>query len=205
MVIPLDPRYSPARNAQNYYKKYGKYKTAIREKQIQLDETYADINYLESIITFIERAASIEEINLLRSELVESGFIRFRRADKKAVQKGSKKEKHAPHSYTLKSGKKVLVGRNNKENDWLTFKKASPNDIWLHTKDIPGSHVILFTDGTEPTEEDLFEAAGIAAHHSKASASQNVPVDYVKVRHVKKPSGAKPGFVIFTKNRTLYV
>jgi predicted ribosome quality control (RQC) complex YloA/Tae2 family protein len=203
--IPLDPRYTPAGNAQNYYKKYGKYKTAIKEKQIQLDETYADIDYLESVITFIERAASIEEINLLRSELVESGFIRFRRSDKKAGQKGTKKEKHAPHSYTLKSGKKVLVGRNNKENDWLTFKKASPNDIWLHTKDIPGSHVILFTDGTEPTEEDLFEAAGIAAHHSKASASQNVPVDYVKVRHVKKPSGAKPGFVIFTKNRTLYV
>lgn len=203
--IPLDPRYSPARNAQNYYKKYGKYKTAVREKQIQLDETHADIDYLESVMTFIERAASIEEISLLRSELAESGFIRFRSSDKKAGKRGTKKEKHNPHSYTLKSGKNVLVGRNNKENDWLTFRKASPDDIWLHTKDIPGSHVILFTGGTEPTEEDLFEAAGIAAFHSKAASSQNVPVDYVKVRHVKKPGGAKPGFVIFTKNRTLYV
>ncbi len=205
MDIPLDPKYPPARNAQNYYKRYGKYKTAIREKQIQLEETCIDIEYLESVMSFIERAASVEEINLLRKELIESGFIRFRRSDKKAGQKSSKKEKHTPHSYTLTSGKKVLVGRNNKENDWITFKKAAPNDIWLHTKDIPGSHVILFTEGAEPTKEDLFEAAGIAARHSKASASQNVPVDYVKVRYVKKPNGAKPGYVIFKHNRTLYV
>ena len=99
----------------------------------------------------------------------------------------------------------MLVGRNNKENDWLTLKKASSSDIWFHTKDIHGSHAVLLLDGSEPSEEDLFEAASIAAFHSKASGSENVPVDYTKVRYVKKPNGAKPGMVIFTHNRTLYV
>ena len=112
--------------------------------------------------------------------------------------------KPKPHEYTLPSGKKVLVGRNNKENDFLTLKRASSSDIWLHTKDIPGSHVILLTEGESPAEEDLRLAAGIAAYHSKARSSANVPVDYTRVKYVKKPSGSKPGFVIFTHNRTLY-
>lgn len=98
-----------------------------------------------------------------------------------------------------------MAGRNNKENDWLTLRKASSSDLWFHTKDIPGTHVILFLDGEEPTDEDLFETASIAAYHSKGSASENVPVDYTRVRYVKKPSGAKLGMVIFTHNRTLYV
>lgn len=99
----------------------------------------------------------------------------------------------------------MLAGRNNKENDWLTLKKASGTDIWFHTKDIPGSHVILFLDGSDPTDEDLFEAASIAAFHSKGSDSENVPVDYTRAKYVKKPSGSRPGMVIFTHNRTLYV
>lgn len=202
--IPLDPRFSPAKNAQNYYKKYGKSKTAIKEKQIQLDETDSEIEYLESVYSFIERARSVEEIDLLRKELVDSGYIRYRRQPK-ADRKSNKKDKPKPYTYSLPSGKTVLVGRNNKENDWLTFKKASSQDIWFHTKDIPGSHVILVTGGEAPSEEDLFGAASIAAFHSKGSSSENVPVDYTKVRHVKKPSGSKPGFVIFTHNRTLYV
>ena len=98
----------------------------------------------------------------------------------------------------------VLVGKNNKENDILTFKTASRNDIWLHTKDIPGSHTILITEGREPTDKDLFEAAGIAAYHSKGQDSENVPVDYTLIKHVKKPKGANPGMVIFTHNKTLY-
>ena len=98
-----------------------------------------------------------------------------------------------------------MVGRNNNENDWLTLKKAAASDIWFHTKDIPGSHAILVLNGQEPTEEELFAAAAIAAYHSKGADSENVPVDYTKVRYVKKPSGAKPGMVIFTHNRTLYV
>ena len=203
--IPLDPKYSPARNAQNYFKKYGKAKTALKEKQIQLDETMADIEYLESVYAFSENAGSVEEVDLLRTELTEGGYIRYRKS--RAAGKGRSKNRVAkpkPHEYTLPSGKKVLVGRNNKENDFLTFKRASSSDIWLHTKDIPGSHVILLTEGESPAEEDLRLAAGIAAYHSKARSSANVPVDYTRVKYVKKPSGSKPGFVIFTHNRTLY-
>ena len=201
--IPLDPKYSPARNAQNYYKKYGKSKTALKEKQIQLDETMAEIEYLESVYSYAERAASVEEVDLLRAELTESGYLRQRKSRAKGARPGKTKPK--PHSYTLPSGATVLVGRNNKENDFLTFKRASSTDIWLHTKDIPGSHVILLTEGGAPSEEDLRCAAQIAAYHSKGRNSANVPVDYTKVRYVKKPAGAKPGFVIFTHNRTLYV
>ncbi len=201
--IPLDPRFSPAKNAQNYYKKYGKSKTAVKEKQLQLEETALEIEYLESVSAFIDRAKSIEELDLLRNELTESGYLRFRKnSDKSRI---NRKGKPKPHSYRLPSGKTVLVGRNNKENDWLTFKKAASSDIWFHTKDIPGSHVILFTEGQAPSREELFRAASIAAFHSKASASANVPVDYVKVKHVKKPSGSKPGYVIFTHNKTLFV
>lgn len=97
------------------------------------------------------------------------------------------------------------MGRNNKENDWLTLKKAASSDLWFHTKDIPGSHTILILNGENPTKEDLFEAASIAAFHSKGSDSENVPVDYTKIRYVKKPSGSNPGMVIFTNNKTLYV
>ena len=201
--IHLDPRYTPARNAQNYFKKYAKGRTALKEKQIQLDETMAEIEYLESVYSYAERAGSVEEIDLLRAELTEGGYLRQRKSRSKGNK--SRKAKPKPHEYTLPSGNKVLVGRNNKENDFLTFKKASSTDIWLHTKDIPGSHVILVTDGQQPSEDDLRIAAQIAAHHSKGAGSANVPVDYTKVRYVKKPSGSKPGFVIFTHNRTLYV
>lgn len=201
MEIPLDPRYPASRNAQNYYKKYGKYKTAVKEKKLQLEETAAEIEYLESVAQFTERAASVEEIESIRQELVASGYIRYRKQSKRPARSGKPK----PQSYTLPSGRIVMAGRNNNENDWLTLKHASSNDIWFHTKDIPGSHVILFTDGSEPSEEELFQAASIAAYHSKGNSSANVPVDYTKVRYVKKPAGAKPGMVIFTHNRTLYV
>ncbi|WP_276629030.1 NFACT RNA binding domain-containing protein [Eubacterium pyruvativorans] len=107
--------------------------------------------------------------------------------------------------YTTSDGFPVLVGRNNRENDQLTLHTASRTDYWFHTKDIPGSHVIVQTQGREITETAIFEAAALAAYHSKARTSENVPVDYVQVKHVKKPNGAKPGMVIFTDNRTVYV
>lgn len=200
--IPLDPRFSPSKNAQNYYKKYGKSKTAVKEKKLQLEETASEIEYLESVSAFIDMASTVEETELIRKELTESGYLRHR---SKGNRRGSKKDRPKPHVYSLPSGKTVLVGRNNSENDWLTFKKASSADIWLHTKDIHGSHAILLTEGQTPSEEELFQAASIAAFHSKGRMSQNVPVDYVKVKYVKKPAGSKPGYVIFTHNRTLYV
>ncbi len=200
VTIPMDPRYSPIQNAQRYYKKYSKAKTAITEKNIQLDETNTDIAYLESVLSYIEKASSVEEMEELRQELVEGGFLRKR---KNSFQ--TNKRKPEPHQYTTSDGFRVLAGRNNKENDILTFKTASGKDIWFHAKDIPGSHVILFTEGKSVTETAIFEAAALAAYHSKGRESENVPVDYTQIRHVKKPNGAKPGMVIFTDNRTVYV
>ncbi len=200
VTIPLDPRFSPNQNAQKYYKKYSKAKTAITEKNIQLGEANADIAYLESILSYLEKASSIEEIEELRLELVEGGYLKKR---KNNFRPG--KSKPTPYQYTTSDGFRVLVGRNNKENDILTFKTATGKDLWFHTKDIPGSHAILFIDGKSVTETAIFEAAALAAYHSKGRESENVPVDYTQVRHVKKPSGAKSGMVIFTDNKTVYV
>ena len=198
--IPLDERHTPAKNAQQYFKRYGKAKTAVKEKQIQLEEVDDDIKYLESVLSYLNNTDSVEEIEALRTELIETGYIRRRKTTFK-----EKKNKPQPHRYETTDGFTVLVGRNNKENDYLTLKTASKADIWFHTKDIPGSHVIVQTDGKELSESGIFEAAAIAAYHSKGRTSENVPVDYVAVRYVKKPAGAKPGMVIFTNNKTVWV
>ncbi|MBR5740022.1 MAG: DUF814 domain-containing protein, partial [Firmicutes bacterium] len=137
----------------------------------------------------------------IKRELTDTGYMRPPR--KAALRK--KAAEPRPLEFVLQSGLRVLVGRNNRENDKLTFKMSDKGDVWLHTKDIPGSHVLIKCGPQGCSDEDLREAAGIAAFHSKASASQNVPVDYVPVRYVKKPQGAKPGMVIFTNNRTLFV
>ncbi len=198
--IPLDSKIPAAKNAQKYFKKYGKAKTALKEKQIQIEETDQDIQYLESVYSFLENVETIDEIDSIREELVESGFLR-----KRKTVGIKKKAKIKPHQYETGDGFRVLAGHNNNENDQLTFKMAGSKDYWFHTKDIPGSHVILFTEGRELTETAIFDAAAIAAYHSKGRSSENVPVDYTQVRHVKKPNGAKPGMVIFTHNRTVYV
>ena len=200
LTIPLDKRLSPSRNAQHYYKKYGKSKTAVKEKTLQLEEVSLDIEYVESVAVFLDNAATLDEIEAIRAELIASGYLRKRKTTAKPS-----KSKLGPYSYITKNGFKVLVGRNNVENDILTFKTASSKDIWFHTKNIPGSHVILFLDGKTPEDLTILEAASMAALHSKAKDSENVPVDYTKVRYVKKPNGAKPGMVIFTGNKTVYV
>ncbi|MBO5993991.1 MAG: NFACT family protein [Firmicutes bacterium] len=201
VTIPLDVRKSPSANAQNYYKKYGKAKTAIKEKQIQIKENDQEISYLESVAAFIDRSVNVEEVEALRQELTETGYLRPR----KRQGFKDKKARITPLRYRLQSGLVCLVGRNNKENDQITLKMANKGDLWLHTKDIPGSHVLIQAGGGEIAEGDIFEAAAIAAFHSKASTSENVPVDYVPIRFVKKPAGAKPGMVIFTNNRTVFV
>jgi predicted ribosome quality control (RQC) complex YloA/Tae2 family protein len=198
--IPLDARYSAAKNAQLYFKRYGKSKTAVKEKTLQLEETESEILYLESVLTYLENAENESEIESIRNELIETGYIRRRKSGFK-----EKKFKASPVKYHTSSGLEILVGKNNRENDILTTKAASKKDIWLHTKDIPGSHVILRTDGIQPSAADIYEAASVAAYHSKARSSENVPVDYVPVKNVKKPAGAKPGMVIFTGNRTVWV
>lgn len=208
LTIPLDPRYSGAKNAQIYFKKYQKARTAIKEKQVQLESNGGELSYLESVLTFIENAQSVEEIDALRKELEETGYLRRRKIPGGFKEKKFKPE---PYKYTLSSGLTALAGRNNRENEHLTMRMADSDDLWFHTKDIPGSHVILRRNHVGPgrrdwaSEADIYEAASIAAYHSKGRASENVPVDYTYVKYVKKPSGAKPGMVIFTNNKTVWV
>ncbi len=204
--IPLDEKIGAAANAQKYFKKYSKARTAIHEKRAQLEDNDRDITYLESVIQNIEAADSVPLLESIRDELEQTGYVR-RRA--KASQRKRKAARPEPIRYTLSDGTPVLVGRNNNENDYLTIKLAAKTDVWLHTKDIPGSHVIVqLRDGRSVNDlpaELIYEAASIAAYHSKAGSGSNVPVDYVPVRYVKKPNGAKPGMVIFTHNQTVYV
>ncbi len=203
VTIPLDERHSPSKNAQTYFKKYSKAKTAVKEKQIQLEETGANIQYLESIMAFLENSQTLDNLDAIREELIETGYLR-----RKKIKTKVKKPKAKPLEYTTSTGMTVLVGRNNKENDSLTLKQAAKTDIWFHTKDIPGSHVILKMDGKklqDLDEKTVHQVAQIAAYHSKGMHSANVPVDYVPVRYVKKPAGAKPGMVIFTNNKTVWV
>lgn len=204
--IPLDEKIGAPANAQRYFKKYSKARTAIHEKQSQLEDNEKDIEYLSSVIQSIEAADSVPLLESIRDELEQTGYVR-RRA--KASQRKRKAAKPEPLRYTLSDGTEVLVGRNNTENDWLTMKLASKTDVWMHTKDIPGSHVIVRLENgrsvSDLPAELIYEAASIAAYHSKASGGDNVPVDYVPVRYVKKPAGSKPGMVIFTHNQTVYV
>ncbi len=204
--IPLDEKIGASANAQRYFKKYSKARTAIHEKQAQLEDNDQDIAYLESVVQNIEAADSVPLLESIRDELEQTGYVRRRQ---KAAQRKRKGARPEPLRYTLSDGTEVLVGRNNIENDWLTMKHAAKTDVWMHTKDIPGSHVIVrLEDGRNVDDlpaELIYEAAAIAAYHSKASGSDNVPVDYVPARYVKKPNGARPGMVIFTHNQTVYV
>lgn len=203
--IPLDEKLSAAKNAQKYFKKYSKAKTAVKEKSVQLYETENDIRYLESVLQSIETAATEAELDQIREELIETGYVRYR--NRPGTKK--KKAKPSPIKYELSDGHIVYVGRNNVENDYVTTKLADRGDIWYHTKDIPGSHVVLRLFDDEDFDSApvdlMYEVASIAAYHSKAKASENVPVDFVQVKHVKKPHGAKPGMVIFTHNTTVWV
>lgn len=206
ITIPLDEKISASANSQRYFKKYSKARTAIHEKQTQLEDNDKDIQYLESVIQNIEAADNVPLLDSIRDELEQTGYVRRRQ---KATQRKKKGARLEPLKYTLSDGTPVLIGRNNIENDWLTMKFASKTDVWMHTKDIPGSHVIVrLEDGRNVNDLPaalIYEAASIAAYHSKAGSGDNVPVDYVPVRYVKKPNGAKPGMVIFTHNQTVYV
>ncbi len=197
--IPLDGRLSPSQNAQRAYRQYAKLKTAgeIMEKQIAL--TRAELSYLESVRGFLLRAESEDDLAEIREELYTSGFG--------ARMRGYRPQRTPPRkplSFTTSGGYTLLVGRNNVQNDRLTFKLAERHDIWFHTKDIPGSHVIMQTGGEEPAERDYTEAAAVAAYFSQAT-SDTVAVDYTAVKNIKKPSGAKPGFVIYRTNYTAFV
>ena len=198
--IQLDPALTPSQNAQKYYKEYRKAKTAEEKLTEQIDLAGKELEYLESVLDALARAETERDLAEIRAELQEQGYLRRLRSKKDKPAAVS-----APMQFTTSDGFTVLVGRNNRQNDRLTLKTANNNDIWFHTKNIPGSHTVLVTNGREPTETAMEEAAKLAAQHSRAKDSSQVPVDYTQVRNVSKPQGAKPGMVIYVRYKTMYV
>ena len=204
--IPLDVKYLPSMNAKKYFKKYSKLKNAYKIVSEQKVETEKELNYIESIVYELEDSTCLEDVQDIFEEISENVVFKekLKRKEKKNKnQKKKKQQKFSPIEYEV-NGYKIYVGRNNKENDWLTLSFASKTDYWFHTKDVQGSHVILKAD-KEVNDDILVKVAEIAAKHSKAKMSSNVPVDYCLVQFVKKPNGSKPGMVIFTNNKTLNV
>lgn len=209
--IPLDKTTSPAQNAKKYFKKYNKLKNALNIVTIQKDETSKEINYLESTIYELENAKTIPDVHLIYDEIAENVIFKDTLSSKKLNKKNSKRSKKKSEeenfvpSPIILDGYTIYVGKNNKQNDYLTLKFAHKNDLWFHTKDIHGSHVILKTNENEITQELINKCASIAAFYSKAKDSSNVAVDYTYVKYVKKPASAKPGMVIYTNYTTVNV
>lgn len=200
--INLDPRLSPIQNAQRYYKKYNKLKNAYQLVSEQIIKTQEEIDYLENILISLDNCTELKEIEEIREELTNEGYV------KKSSLKTKKKEKEissSPLHFVSSDGYDIFVGKNNKQNDYLTLKLSNKEDIWMHTKNIPGSHVIIKSKDNQISKTTITEAAILAAYYSKAKLSSNVPVDYTERKNVKKPSGAKPGMVIYDYYNTIYV
>ncbi|MGG0718890.1 NFACT RNA binding domain-containing protein [Robertmurraya massiliosenegalensis] len=199
VMIPLNPQKTPSENAQRFFTRYQKAKTALVMASEQLEKAKEEVAYFDSLLQQVE-TASTKDISEIREELIEGGYLRDRQ---KKGNKNSKNAKPILEKYTSTDGTEILVGKNNKQNDYLTNKVAGKDEIWLHTKDIPGSHVVIRS--ANPSKETILEAAQLSAYFSKARSSSSVPVDFTQIRHVKKPSGAKPGYVIYDNQQTVYV
>lgn len=198
LLVELDEKLSPGQNAQKYFKLYQKARNAQVLAAEQIEKTSAELAYLEGQMDNLGKCAEESELFELREELEKFGYVKANKNRRQMKQLPPSK----PMKFELSSGRIVLIGKNNLQNDKLTFT-AQPNEIWLHAKDMPGSHVIIV--GDDPSDEDIFEAAKLAAAYSKGANSSQVPVDYTQRKYVRKPSGAKPGFVIYTHQHTLYV
>lgn len=197
IVIALDKSLTPSQNAQRYFKKYQKLKEAVKHLTGLIQETKDTITYLESVETALNHA-SISDIEDIREELVETGFVKRRTRDKRHKRK-------KPEQYLASDGKTIImVGRNNLQNDELTFKMAKKGELWFHAKDIPGSHVLI-KDNLNPSDEVKTDAAELAAYYSKARLSNLVQVDMIEAKKLNKPTGGKPGFVTYTGQKTLRV
>lgn len=196
--IGLDPALTPSQNAQKYYKEYRKAKTAEEILTVQIEGAKQELAYLDTVFEELSRAANERDLSEIRAELTEQGYIR--------AQKGAKKQNQTQGAMQFRSsdGFQILVGRNNRENDILTLKQAKKTDLWFHTKNIPGSHVVLFLQGKKATPGAISDAAMLAACFSRGRESSNVAVDYTEVRHVSKPQGSKPGMVIYVNNKTIF-
>ena len=200
ITIQMDPLLTPQQNAAKYYKRYTKAKTAEKYLREQMDIARRDLEYLESILEEIAEAETEQDFLDIRSEMRDAGFLRRQGKGKKEPKRVTK-----PREFRTTSGLRVLVGRNNRQNDKLTMKDADHRDLWFHTQKIHGSHVILCTGGMEVDDDTIVEAAKIAAWYSQARTSGNIPVDYTQVKHVKKPAGARPGMVIYHTCQTVNV
>lgn len=198
--IPLNPALSPAKNAEKYFKDYKKTYTAEKTLTELTNADKEELIYFDSVLDSISRSSTIAEIKEIREELSEAGYIKSNdKQRKKSTAPTSYKE------YTSSEGFRILVGKNNKQNDYITTNLAAKNDLWFHVKNIPGSHVVVFCHGEEVSDETILFSAQLAASNSKASSSSQVPVDYTFIKNVKKPNGAKPGMVIYTTNKTVYI
>ena len=202
ITIALKKNLTPSENAQKYFKKYNKLKTAKIELAAQITLCNEEIEYLENIMLGIENCENLEELADIKDELIRLGYAKapFRYKAKKDIDLTTK-----PNQFTSSDGFTIFVGKNNKQNDYLTLRIADPEDLWMHTKNIPGSHVIVKCAGKKVPDSTLLEGAMLAAYFSKARMSSQVPVDYTMKKHVKKPSGSKPGMVIYETNSTIYV
>ena len=205
ICITLDPSLTPSQNAQKYYKKYNKSKTALVETAKQIESTVQDITYLESVLHNLNSASNENDLLEISAELAEQGYISSRAKSVKN-NKQAKLKQSKPMHYISSDGLDIFVGKNNHQNDYLTLRYANSSDIWFHTKNIPGSHTVikLGIDKNVP-ERTMMEAANLAAYYSKAKNSSQVPVDYTSIKNVKKPNGAKPGMVIYDFYNTVYV
>lgn len=201
--IALDVTKTPQQNAQKYYKDYAKAKTADKMLRVQIESSAEELLYLETVADEISRAESEQDLSAIRQELISEGYLKENKGEKN--NRKPKALKPDFREFETSDGFKILVGRNNRQNDLLTMKTANKNDLWFHTKDIPGSHTVIDTEGREVSEQAILEAAQIAAYFSKAKDSSQVPVDYTLIRRVSKPQGAKPGKVIYTDQKTVYV
>lgn len=200
ITIPLDENKTPSENIQSYYKKYNKLKKSEESAIEQLEKNDEELQYLYSVLTNIENCESYSEIDDIKEELISTGYVRKRKANGKSSKKAKSSK---PIHYISSDGIDIFVGKNNIQNDYLSLKFANKNFMWLHTKNIPGSHVIICSNNIP--DNTLVEAATLAAHYSKAKDSSKVPVDYTLVKNLKKPNGSNPGMVIYHTNYTMYV
>ena len=200
LKIPLNPALSPAKNAEKYFKDYKKTYTAEQTLTALTQADRDELLYFDSVLDSISRSKTLAEISEIRDELADGGYI------KRPTVKNRKKQQNLSFKEQLSTeGYRILIGKNNMQNDVLTTRLASKSDLWFHTKNIPGSHVVVFCDGKEVSDETVMRAALLAAKNSKAATSSKVPVDYTQIKNVKKPGGAKPGMVIYTTNKTIFV
>ena len=200
--IPLDPDISPQQNAQLLYKRYARLKNAELALTAQIEAGEAELKYIDSLLYSLSQAQTEKDIRELTAEAAASGYVKKAQAKK---QKQEKPGAFAPKRYVTSGGFTLLRGRNNRENDQLTMRTAKGGDIWFHARNIPGSHVIMQLEGAEPSERDLEEAAALAALYSGAGSSPKVPVDYTRVKNVKKPQGARPGMVNYFNFKTMLI